>query len=188
MLTSTTKRFPWLQLTIEAVLIVLSVLLALALNQWRQNRQDRALAQQALQTLRLEIQANQAEVEQKLAYHKEIYDRVSEHPEQSGISLRTAFLRNTAWETVQATGAATHLDYEVAAAASAIHGMQQKYEQLVGIATELMYATNLNPGGRTAGESRTAFLPILSDMIDYEQTLGEMYAEALGLLARWIEA
>lgn len=185
---SSTKRFAWLQLAFEAVLIVLSVLLALAVNEWRQDRKDQALAQRALETLRREMQANQEEVKQKLAYHKEAYERVNDQPEQGGISLRAAFLRNTAWGTVQATGAATHLDYEVAAVASAIHGMQQKYEQLVDIATELMYSTNLNPSGRTAKDLRTAFLPILSDLIDYEQTLSDMYEEALRLIEERIEA
>lgn len=188
MLNSTTKRIPWLQLALEAVLIMLSVLVALGVNEWRQDRKDFALAQQALETLRGEMQVNQAEVEQKLAYHNEVYGRVTEQPEQGGVSLRPAFLRNSAWETVQATGAVAQLDYEVAAAASAIHGMQQKYEQVVAIATELMYSTNLIPSGRTPGELRTAALPMLGDMIGYERTLLEIYGEALNLIETRIEA
>jgi len=44
-------RIPWKLLGIEAILVVLSVLLALGLNKWNENRSNRELSQRALQTM-----------------------------------------------------------------------------------------------------------------------------------------
>ena len=62
---ATKKMFsdlPWRLLTVEAVLVILSVLLALALDSWRKDREDQKLAQLALQEFANEVQSNCAQI------------------------------------------------------------------------------------------------------------------------------
>lgn len=62
------RRLP--DLAIEAVAIVLSVLLALALDGWRQERRDRATVVRVIDEVRAEIVHNREAVERAVEYHE----------------------------------------------------------------------------------------------------------------------
>lgn len=71
-------RDRWFQLSIEATAIVLSVLLALAVNQWWQARSDRALVERVLDTIASEIAENRPRVSRALAYHDSLIAEIRE--------------------------------------------------------------------------------------------------------------
>ena len=140
MLTPTTARRPALwTFALEVVLIVLSVLLALGLNAWREARSDAARAERVLEALRAEIAYNRAQIAQIAAYHARVDEAIDTlvpslwvgaepGPETlfevapEGLSVR--LLETTAWELARSTGTLTHLDFELAADLSRLYRQQ----------------------------------------------------------------
>jgi len=166
------NRIPWAQLVIEAVLVILSVVLALALNSWRENTVNDDLAKQAVRNIRTEVEANWERVKERIQYHKALRDSLQENPEM-GVALKPAFIQNDAWETAQAMQAAAHIDFEVAAQASKIHGLQEMYRgQFVQSAMFAMYQGN--EGTSTSG--------MVLDLLSIEQILLEQYKKLIELI------
>lgn len=171
-------RIPWPQLVLEAFLVVLSVLLALALKSWYDSRSHEALAEQALYTIQREIEANRTEVEEALSYHRVLLDSLAANPDQ-GVALRPAFIRNIAWETAQATGAVAYLEYPVTSIVAEISEMQERYQQLVHITVQILYTTNVMPQAREEERQRSGYYPIIRDLSGIEKRLLERYEQAL---------
>lgn len=94
------------------------------------------------------------------------------------VQLDAAWIRNTAWDTMQVTGAALHLDYDLVVEATTIYHLQKNYLELVSTALDLLYAANMEAGPqRFAG-----FGQIVGDMARTERTLLRRYDVLLGLL------
>jgi ribosomal protein S21 len=136
------KRIPWTQLFVEAVLIVLSVLLALAMNNWNRNRVSDNLADQALRNLKREVQANRQEVEASRSRNQALLDTLRSEAPPRGISLRTADIQNNAWEAAQATGAISNMDFSVVSIASRIEEKQAAYRNLKRTVSEMILRGN----------------------------------------------
>lgn len=167
------KRIHWSVLFVEAVLVILSVLLALTLNGWRQNEFHEDLAAQALRNIEDQIRTNKTAVEEALAYHEMLLDDL---PEDRGraVPLKPALIQNNAWETAQATQAVTYIDYDLAALASEVHELQEQYQHTVQAATQSLYL-GVTPG--RSGDSST--LPMLLDLRSLERLLLERYENLL---------
>lgn len=117
---------PWKLLTVEAVLIVLSVLLALGVDSWREAREQRALADRALLGFIEEAQANCRRIRSLTDYHRSVVDGEAEpHGIQVGL------LRNDGWEVVKTTGAAGWLAYDLVAVMSEISARQRDHRATV---------------------------------------------------------
>ena len=172
------KRLPWTRLLVEAALVVLSVLLALAVNSWRQNAINEDLAEQALRSIQEEIEFNQERVQRALDYHVPLLDSLRQNPDR-GIALGQAFIQNNAWETAQATGAAAYIDYPVAAAVARVHSMQNQYETLSRTTLQVIYMGNVFMQPEAAPDRGRRFYPILQDFVSYERRLMQLYSEAL---------
>lgn len=125
---------PWKILSIEAVLVVLSVLLALGLNSWREGRAHKALAHRAMQSIIDEAEENCRLVQAVLPYHLAVFEGEQEYE-----GLGRIFLRNDAWSLAQSAGAANHVDYEVAAAVGSVHALQQDHRRLVEAGIQAVY-------------------------------------------------
>jgi len=117
---------PWKLLTVEAVLIVLSVLLALGVDSWREAREQRALAERALQGFIDEAQANCRRIEAHTEYHRAVIDG-----QRDPHGMQVGLLRNDAWEVVKTTGAAGWLDYDLVALMSEISARQRDHRTTV---------------------------------------------------------
>lgn len=135
------------RIVLESFFIVASILLALAVNEWRQRRANETLAQKAVENFRLEITHNKKEVESALPYHRDVASKIAtflEDPENLAsltaelpIVLLNTFaargvgepdLRTTSWDTASATNALIHLDYDL------IHRLAGTYEtQRMGV-------------------------------------------------------
>lgn len=169
------KRIPWTQLFIEAVLVVLSVLLALALNSWRQSEINEDLATQSLRNFESEIRTNKAEVEEALSYHEMLIDTLQSGKPAQGIALKTAFIRDNAWETAQATQAVTYLNYDIVYQVSEVHDLQETYKRITyGVVQTLYMTTNTGRG--------QAQLAMLYDLRDLEQLLLQSYEKLLAMI------
>lgn len=110
----------------RALLIVLSVLLALGVDSWREAREHRELATRALHGLVDEARANCSNILAVGDYHDAVL--AGEHRPEG---IRVGLLRNDAWEVVKTTGAAAWLDYEMVAAMSVISAHQADHRTVM---------------------------------------------------------
>jgi hypothetical protein len=113
----------------ESALIVFSILLALAINGWKENRDNERLARHALANFEREIQENSDRVERSIPYHSHLLEAftkshtVAEVPGWRGIS--SPILQDTAWQTALATNALGQIRYDTVSALSRVYTSQK---------------------------------------------------------------
>jgi len=130
-------RGEWVaQTLVESFFVVTSILLALAVDQWSENRQFAELADQSLGIFEREIGVNKSRLEDLIPFHtgiRELLARSMDAPNpdmdlrsiMEGIELPV--MLNTAWETALATGALTHMDVSTVSALSLTYSMQERF-------------------------------------------------------------
>ena len=132
------EQLPWKLLTVEALLVVLSVLLALALNGWRQAQADARVAQRAVQEFASEVVSNCERVRSVQAYHRAV---VAGEREPEGI--RIGLLRNGAWDIAKSTGAAAHLQHDWVARMVEVSALQADHRTIVQAYIQVLLAQGL---------------------------------------------
>ncbi|MGD8320362.1 MAG: hypothetical protein PVJ02_07910 [Gemmatimonadota bacterium] len=130
-------RGEWIaQAIVESVFVVVSILLALAVDEWRENRSYEELADQSLGIFEREIRLNQARLEDAVPFHTGIRDLLGQAVDNAAATLdlrgimegvETPVILNTAWETALATGALTHMDVEMVSALSLTYSIQDRF-------------------------------------------------------------
>lgn len=175
------KAIPWPQLMVESLLVILSVVLALALNNWNQNRIEENIAEQALQNIINEIEANQEEVKKAYNYNRSLIKEMETDPNR-GVSLHPANIRDFAWETAQVSGAVSSLEFPVISIVAEIHELQEEYKNQIMISTELIYQANMRGVDYFAGREANFFLNTMYDIRSRERRLLDRYKEALKII------
>ena len=106
---------------VESVLVVGSILLALALDEWNEDLEFQDLADRSLANFEREIQQNRLRLEDVTLFHLGLRD-VLANMDASGEAVPATTIRNimegfqpailvsTAWETAVATGALGYMD------------------------------------------------------------------------------
>jgi len=130
----------WLpRVLVESFLITISILVALALDEWRENREDDENVQQALSNFVSEIQQNQARIDDAAPFNLGVLNVLRNRYESGDIgsvddfvimveSYSPADLQTTAWETALATGSLAKMEYSVVAALSFTYSRQNRYQ------------------------------------------------------------
>ena len=147
----------WLPRVIfESALITASILLALALDEWREEQQNLQTVEQAMSNFLSEIRLNKARVDDAAPFNKGLRDVLASHSQNVDhgsvaefVSIMESYspvvLQSTAWETALATGSVTKMKYNLVAAMSLTYGMQDRYEQATGTTmSDLMSPQNLS--------------------------------------------
>jgi hypothetical protein len=155
------------RLLLEAALIVLSVLLGFAVNEWQQNRADRKLAHSVLANFRREIAQNLATLERTQPRHAQLVQRLEAasaraHGDSAAFDVFAAMmppgglelkpLPDAAWQTANTTGAFRLLDYETAAMLSETYLVQRT---LIGDSMERLSGQLLSPANFDPAAQRT---------------------------------
>lgn len=142
MLTSrkTLKDRPVLLLFAEFMIVMLSVLLALGLDSWRESRASQELAEKSLQNFEREIAMNRAEIQDAYDHHTELLVEVMDGT--MGVTLNTATIENSAWEVVKTTGAIMEIDFDTIEIASRVYELQRRYQRIEESSTEIIYQGN----------------------------------------------
>jgi hypothetical protein len=121
---------------VESFFVVGSILLALAVDSWSENRDFAELADQSLGIFEQEILRNRAALEEVSPFHEGIRDLLAQMLNGSEVQaelknvmegLETPVLLNTAWETAMATGALTHIDMQIVSALSLTYSIQERF-------------------------------------------------------------
>jgi hypothetical protein len=123
---------------VESAFVVASILMALAVDEYSQNRDYADLADQSLRIFEREIHQNRARVEDVAPYHQGIRQLLGQmrgatpgsmdsRPVMEGLTVPV--LLDTAWETALATGAMAHMDFEIVSALSLTYSIQKDFEE-----------------------------------------------------------
>ncbi|MEF8797187.1 MAG: hypothetical protein V5A22_10595 [Salinivenus sp.] len=134
-------RLPWRQLLVESVLVVLSVLLALALNAWYDHSQEQEKVRRALRGLHAELVDNRKRLQFRVSHHRALLDtfRTDSLSFRKPLSLRNIDINTQAWETAQQTGTIGLMDYEVASRVSGAYARIEDVEFLSRKVFDLLF-------------------------------------------------
>ena len=123
----------------EIFAIVLAVLLALALDNYNENRKEKKLAEYALQSILTEVENNLASIKENYQKNQERLEqliltrdtliKMGKEALDGGISLyyEQTILSNGAWEMAKLTGTTQQLSPDLLQDLSQIHSLQQMY-------------------------------------------------------------
>jgi hypothetical protein len=123
------------ELLLEAASVVFAVLLALAVDEWRETRSREALAARARASILQEVRTNESELrgtrEKNRALLRKIEAALPRLLQRSDTSLefnfQVALLSSAAWNTTQMTQAANFLDFDWVRRVSILYELQGLY-------------------------------------------------------------
>ncbi|HEX6693168.1 MAG TPA: hypothetical protein VF035_00555 [Longimicrobiales bacterium] len=176
-----------LRVTIESVLIVISILLALAVDGMRDSRHNKNVARQSLEIFQKELCTNREHIEAELPFHIGLRDVVTEmagDPERASEvrslveGLEPVLLLNTAWEAALATGALTHMAMTTVSGLSLTYSMQAHYMTSTAEGLpRLLLLPGTTPRERTLQAQQVQ--AYLTELVRSEQRLEAVYNEAI---------
>lgn len=183
----------WLpRVMFESALITVSILLALGLDEWREDRQDEETVEIAMSNFLRELRQNKARVDDAAPFNRGLRDVLSQRYRDGDITSSTDFidtlesynavvLQSTAWETALATGSVTIMDYQMVSALSLTYGLQNRYQQT----TRNGFADLMQPSGLTSEQLEVAVynaVRYLDNVTTMEAELGVVYGEAEAII------
>ena len=190
------SRRAWIsRVLVESLLVVGSILLALALDEWNEGQDYQDLATLSLVNFEREIQQNRLRLEDVTPFHGGLRD-VLANMDAGGAAVPVTTIRNilegfqpallvsTAWETAVATGALGYMDYDVVAGLSRTYNLQ---EQLTSLSRSGM--NDLLMGAFRSGEADFLIYTAnryVRELTEAEQGLQVVYDLVLGLIAETI--
>jgi len=155
---ATNSASDWMpRVLFEAFLIVISILVALALDEWREQREDGQMVRQALLNFVNEINQNRARIEDATPFNQGLLNVLQGNYDRNEVSTIDDFvmivesyspvaLQSTAWDTALATGSLAKMDYNLVSALSLTYNMQNRYQAATRSGMdELMVPQNLSP-------------------------------------------
>ncbi len=174
------------ELLIEAGSVAFAVLLALFVDQWRENRSNIQLAERAEESIMAEVRNNLERLEAQalardslVAYTRDVRQAlVDDEPLESiDVNYTPALLARTAWETAQVTRALHFIDYDKVARIGRIYEVQELYEE----AESSVVRTLADIGQLNWDEPVDAvdvILPVLVRVDNFGDMLIEVYSNA----------
>lgn len=179
----------WLpRVLFESMLIVVSILVALYLDEWRDDRQDAENIEHALANFVSEIQQNRARVEDAAPFNQGLRHVLSRRQQVRAIESVATFvniiesynpvvLQSTAWETAIATGALAKMDYNLVSALSLTYSLQSRYQQVSQMGmSEMTSPQNLSDDKLDLAIYNA--IRYLDNVTGMETELGVVYSEA----------
>lgn len=174
---------------LEAFFVVLGVFLALAANEWREDRNARERADIAAASIVEELAANHTLVQQSVAHHRAALDTLYRYYPTGGPPLpREAFQRglfrpapllSTAWDAARAAGVVSHMDYDDVLRYARLYAMQEAYQAQSERIGNLMYEEMMDVGFDGLAQNYRNFTSVLTGFSYFERTLGGAYSGAL---------
>jgi hypothetical protein len=179
----------WGSLILEVFSIIVGVLLALAVSEWQQARENEERAATALHNVKLELQANQEILASIHDNNQQTIER-AQAPEteedESMPFIPGVQVRETAWETLLATGISNYVDYELLLSLSETYSMQAIYKQtgmqLVDASMTMAAMATVDRKQIDNEAMQGQFMGYFSMLLTMEETLLDSYESSLALL------
>ncbi|MEZ0148577.1 MAG: hypothetical protein AB9Q22_00445 [Candidatus Reddybacter sp.] len=176
----------------ESILMVVSILGALGINSWYNERQDDAMVEHSMRAFQQEIKQNRQWVEDSYPYQLGIRNVVREmqretYPYQA-VEFRQMIggaqmvvLRESTWDTVVDTGVLAHMEFEQVSALSLTYSLQRRLQVLYNEGlTDLIRNSYLLEGNKEALLFEA--LRYLNGIIEAEAQLKAAYEEVAILI------
>lgn len=194
----TRKNIPWAQIILESAFVVFGVVLALAANEWRGNRADKAAGKAAAVTIGEEVLLNRESVVAAISYHIQVSDSLAAFSRRNAqtnripgldlfprgfISTTGSNLLTTAWEVAAVTGAINHIPYSDVLAMSRVYDKQSAYRSQSQTAGDLIYKQIFEGGTDAVRNNYRNLLGIIQTFVYVECGLIKQYDQAIAELA-----
>ena len=175
------------ELLLEAASVVFAVLLALAVDEWRETKSQNALAARARASILEEIRGNETELRNTRDNNRTLLQRIEEtlprirqEPETSlELNFKIALLSSASWDTAQMTQAASFLDFEWVRRVSKVYELQELYAT-----SQSAVVDRLSGISEILEDDPTRMLTIIAERLRValrlQDSLLEEYAETLG--------
>ncbi len=189
----------WLpRVLFESALIVVSILVALGLDEWRQNRQSEDVIHRALSSFLSEVQQNRIRVEDATPFNQGLRSVLNRHYVDDNIASVDEFvsmvesyspvvLQSTAWETALATGSLAKMDYTLVSALSLTYSLQNRYQ----LASRSGFGELTSPQNLAEDTLKLAAynsVRYLDNITGMETELGVIYGEAAIIIRKAIDS
>lgn len=189
------KPFAWNILPkalIESVLIVMSILLALGLDQMQEDQEKQELIDRSLHNFANELSRNRATIEDVSLYHRGVWQVLdNRNNNQVGSSvvefrnimdaMQAVVLTRGAWETAVATGALGRMDFELVSALSLTYDAQSRFNDMYNSTLQsLLTPSNLSEQNIEITAHNAA--RFVADVTTRESELSAYYSQTLELL------
>lgn len=183
-----------LKILVEVFFIVLAVVLALAVDQWSQDRENARLGERMLSAVAQEIESNRAKLlnfgqgndpDSTLAALQDAVAtfRAGDQPRALGVNWNVTLLSTAAWETAQLTRATQFMELDQAIDLAEVYEFQRFY----GTTQDGLVAVISSLEARMEGNPVPAILELRSryaNAVAQRRTLAAVYACALVRLDR----
>ncbi len=192
----TNKVGDWLpKALVESVLIVVSIMLALALDEWQEDQEIQELIDRSLINFSNELTRNKLRIEDVSAYHQgisQILAKRNNMPDATSIpefrnimdSMQPVVLTSSAWQTAVATGALGRMDFELVSALSLTYNTQLRFDENYNSRLQDLLAPN---NLQTQNLDITIYNAsrFVSDVTTSESELSGYYTATLELLSEY---
>ena len=177
-------RLSFGRLMLETGMIVFSILLALGLESWREQRKHVEMARTALASIRAELLGNRAQISRSLPLQRAQLARLSawvaamERGEstpfrlESGLSSPTLMV--TAFDTARATAAVTYMDYDTVLAISRPYALHKWMSEFEGAWSRLVFDPH-SWDEKNLPRSGAMLRAVLTEYMDLEEVLLKAY-------------
>jgi hypothetical protein len=199
------RKRRWVTLGVESLLIIFSVLLALALDEVRQGIVDRKLVAQVRRTIHDELTRNRALVKGRLPYHEEMSTLtqnflvqntvekengpvLTRKPQRGELGLKRGLgtagrLGRTGWELAINSGALEHMDIEMTVVISKVYSLQEEVEEQERETLKGLYQLfQAYSGGKNLIGELTVFSANLNDLVLRQRELLTGYDRTLAMM------
>lgn len=174
------------EIGVQTFAVVLGILLALAIDDWRKNRETRQSVSMAMSALRAELEANRAELAQTHDHLHPLFDALDAQAKAGNVQARPCnqyehwegiglpLLLDAAYQTTIATQVFAHIDFVRAQAIAKAYGLQRLYVDERAHVLDALLRTQPTPIETCAGIVKE--LSNLNDNV--EQAAGKAVAAA----------
>jgi len=123
------------EIMIEAAMVVVAVLAALAVEEWREHRQQLELADRAVAVVMAEIESNRRDVVENLPANEALLQRVvaadrsGVMPDDFDLTFEYALLAESGWQAAQVTEAIHFIPLDQVERIARLYGLQALYQR-----------------------------------------------------------
>ncbi len=134
------KRLNIQRLIFEFISVSFAVLIALLVNQWREDHNNGKLAEKAIFNIEQELHENKDAMDILIPSHKSILSQIDSiigtkekniSTVDSNISIDVTLISSSAWEMAEITNAIFYLDFDDANKMAKVYNLQSYYESII---------------------------------------------------------
>lgn len=173
-------------MALEVFSIVLGVLLALAVSEWQENRNNAEKAGVALANVRAELQSNLDLLQFIYPNNLTIVEGITSdqaNAPKDGSVIPGVQMRSSAWQTLATTGLGNYIDYHLLIQLSQLYSMMDVYKQTAYsfIESNMDLAATATALDRSVDNERFSenFLSFFQMLVQIEAALIEAHQKAL---------